>query len=62
MRNLFENNLGTMSAYDLILKLDKSYPHRCLSIDADVNQAHRYAGKRDLVDSLLSQIKYEENR
>jgi len=62
MRKLFEDNLGTMSAYDLILKLDRDYPHRCLSIDANVNQAHRYAGKRDLVDSLLSQIKHEENR
>jgi len=54
------SNLGTMSAYDLIQKLDKDYPHRCITPDETVEHARFYAGKRDLIDVLLSKIKYEE--
>jgi len=60
MNNLLEKNLGTMSAYDLIQMLDKEYPPRCITVDQTELMAHRYSGKRDLVDSLLARLKREE--
>lgn len=41
-------------AIDLILELDKAYPHRCIGPVEDPIRAHRYAGKRELIDKLLS--------
>ena len=53
-------NYGTMSAYDLIMKLDQEIPHRCIGVEQTPENAQRYAGKRDLVDSLLARLKVEE--
>lgn len=39
---------------DLIDLLDKSYPHRCLRIEENINEHHRYAGVRDLLDQLIA--------
>lgn len=60
MRNILSNNLGTMSAYDLIMQLDKTTPARCMSQDETVANHQRYAGKRDLIESLLARLKSEE--
>lgn len=44
-------------AVDLILELDKSFPHRCVSVGEDLVAAHRYAAKRELVDALLARMR-----
>jgi hypothetical protein len=39
---------------DLIDLLDKAYPHRCLRIDEDVTEHHRYSAVRDMIDQMIS--------
>lgn len=51
-----------MYASDLINKLDVQYPHKCLKPGEDKDEAIFYAGKRMLIDDLLSLITEEENR
>ena len=63
MSTLFDRskqNLGNMSAYDLIQKLDEQYPPRCIGLEQSESSAQRYAGKRDVVESLLAKLKTEE--
>lgn len=39
---------------DLIEWLDKQYPPRCIQKGESLEDAHRYAGRRDLIDELLA--------
>ena len=38
---------------DLMKFLDRLYPHTCISPTETLEMAHRYAGKRELIDELL---------
>jgi hypothetical protein len=38
---------------ELIALLNRTYPARCILPDETVSNAHRYAGARDLIDSLI---------
>lgn len=40
-------------SFTLIDKLDRLYPHRCILHNETPEQAHRYAGVRELVDELI---------
>lgn len=42
------------TAEQLVADLDKAYPARCVSYGESLEAAHRYAGKRELIDELLS--------
>jgi hypothetical protein len=42
---------------DLIEKLNKEYPARCIKHNESAIDAHRYAGKRDLIENLLIHLK-----
>ena len=45
-------SLPVLSA-DLVERLDKAFPAKCIGPSQTPEQAHRYAGKRELVDFLL---------
>jgi len=47
-------------ATDLVLQLDKYLPHRCVRSGEPLEDAHRYSGKRDLVDFLLRLLEKDE--
>lgn len=47
-------------AADLIRELDRTCPARCIRANESLEDAHRYAGKRELVDSLLLRLKGAE--
>lgn len=53
--------LGAMSAYDLVEFLDKAFPSRCIMLGETETDAHRYAGARDLIDQLVSQVNDERD-
>lgn len=38
---------------DLVEELDRRYPHRCIEREETPEEAHRYAGKRELIDRLM---------
>ena len=40
-------------AADLVAALDEAFPHRCIKPGESPELAHRYAGKRELVEFLL---------
>lgn len=40
-------------AEDLVAELNKLFPPRCISPGESLEDAHRYAGKRELVEFLL---------
>jgi len=42
-----------LHAADLVEMLDAEFPARCIGPSQTPEDAHRYAGKRDLVDFLL---------
>lgn len=44
----------------LINALDGAYPHRCIGRGQPPEEAHRYAGKRELIDMLLIGVAREE--
>lgn len=46
-------DFATMSAYQLIDMLDAAYPHQCIAPGQTLELAHRYAGRRELIDELL---------
>jgi hypothetical protein len=37
----------------MVTKLDELYPHRCIGLNESLEQAHRYAGMRELVDFMV---------
>lgn len=49
------------SARDLIKALDAEFPARCIRADESPEGAHRYAGKREVVDYLLTLLQRSEN-
>lgn len=49
-----EIDLRELSALDLIKLLDQSHPHENIRIGETEIEAHRRAGQRDLIDSLLA--------
>lgn len=50
------------SAADLIEELDKQNPARCIKPDETLELAHRYAGKRELIDNLLARLQVTEKK
>ena len=38
---------------ELLKWLDEQYPHRCPALGQNPDEVQRYAGKRELIDSLL---------
>jgi hypothetical protein len=40
-------------ATDLVKELDAIYPSTCIRLGQSVEDAHRYAGKRELIDELI---------
>lgn len=48
------------TAYELIDELAVAYPHRCIAEGESPERAHRYAGMRELIDSLLNMKAEEE--
>lgn len=46
-------DLERMSAIDLIAILDRLYPERCISPMDSLESAHRYAGRREMINELL---------
>ena len=53
-------SIGQMSAVELIEQLDRQYPERCITPDETIEHARFYAGKRDLVVTLLAHLKRED--
>jgi hypothetical protein len=49
-----------IESQDLVAHLDRLIPPRCISPNETPEQAHRYAGKRELVEYLL--VLAEEGR
>lgn len=47
-------DFGAMSAYDLIEWLDRDMPHVCIRLGETIEAAHRYAGRRELIDELVT--------
>jgi hypothetical protein len=43
-------------ATDLVRELDKSTPAKCIGANESETDAHRYAGKRELIESLLRRL------
>lgn len=52
-------DFGAMSAYQLIEHLDVAFPHTCIAKGQSLEDAHRYAGQRELID-LLVLAKHDE--
>ena len=52
--------IGQMTAVELIERLDNQYPERCITYDETIEHARFYAGKRDLVVTLLAHLKRED--
>lgn len=52
MIELFHEDLRAMSVADLVALLDDIVPPRCVLPSETIEEAHRYAGKRDLIDCL----------
>lgn len=46
-------------SYELIRTLDRALPPRCISPGETVEAAHRYAGARELIDTLVEMMNDE---
>jgi hypothetical protein len=55
-------DLRKLSAIELIVLLDRSFPVRSIILGETVESAHRYAGRRDLVDELIAMKLEDEAR
>lgn len=42
---------------DLISELDRAYPPRCIAPSESPEAAHRYAGRRELIDELKTHLR-----
>jgi hypothetical protein len=49
-------------AIDLVKELAASIPERCIGATESLEAAHRYAGKRELVNSLVLRLRATEER
>lgn len=47
---------------ELIKQLDKDWPHRCIKVGESEAEAHRYAGRRALIDELLIHLQRAAER
>lgn len=47
---------------DLIAELDRLYPPRCIAPGESLESAHRYAGMRELVDTLKAAAERDERK
>lgn len=45
-------DIERMSAIDLINALDRIFPEKCISPMDTIESAHRYAGRRELINEL----------
>lgn len=45
------------TAVELVKELEASTPARCIRPNESLEDAHRYAGRRELVDSLLLRLR-----
>ena len=45
-----------MLATDLVRELEASTPAKCIGANESLTDAHRYAGKRELVEALLRRL------
>lgn len=48
-------------AADLVERLDEEFPARCIGPTQTPEAAHRYAGKRDLIDFLVNLLREAED-
>lgn len=55
-----ELDFATLTAYQLIEALDAAYPHQCILPGQPEWQAHRDAGRRQLIDELLAAKREEQ--
>lgn len=46
-------DIDVMSARELINHLDEMYPERCISPMDSLESAHRYAGRREVINELI---------
>ncbi|MDR3473422.1 MAG: hypothetical protein P4M09_17320 [Devosia sp.] len=49
-----EIDFATMTAYQLIDMLNAAYPHQCIQLGQSETSAHRYAGRREMIDELIN--------
>lgn len=54
-------NIERMSAVELITILDRLYPERCISPHDTLESAHRYAGRRELINELTFIRDYDQD-
>jgi hypothetical protein len=54
-----EISFRAMSAYELIEHLNQAFPVRSIILGETEAQAHRYAGRRDLIDELMAAVEME---
>jgi hypothetical protein len=47
---------------DLIAELDRAFPARCIKHNESAIDAHRYAGRRELIDELKTHLKRATER
>jgi hypothetical protein len=47
---------------ELIEDLDKAWPARCIKHNESAIDAHRYAGRRELIEELLTHLKRSRER
>jgi hypothetical protein len=59
-KDLTDKDILPPYAQDLILQLDEWIPHRCPSPSQSDREIWMYAGKRQLIDHLLSRLEYTE--
>lgn len=52
-------DFSTMSAYELIEFLAADFPHQCIRPGEPEWAAHRYAGRRELIDELVAAMNNE---
>ncbi len=58
---LSKATLIEMSAKELIQTLDHEYPPMCIHKGESLEDAHRRAGKRELIDALLVRLSVEQD-
>ena len=46
----------------LIEDLEAQYPAKCIGPDQSESEAHRYAGKRELIDHLIERLDAETRK
>jgi len=56
-----KDTLTEMSAKELIQILDQEHPPMCIQKGESLEDAHRRAGKRELIDALLVRLSVEQD-